>query len=157
MRRKVLWIVAVVVVALALPATAGEEGYKCTKSTQDCLNAMAAKLKNRGWVGLQLDYDEATGAMTVKQVVPDSPAVAAGFQAGDVLFALNGAEFGADEEAVKAAYEAMTPGNVVTYTVLRDGAKSKLEVTLGEVPSDVLAQWIGGHMLDHVTVAMAEN
>ena len=38
----------------------------------------------------------------------------------------------------------------------RDGKKAVVEATLGEVPEQVMAQWIGEHMLDqhaHIEVA----
>jgi S1-C subfamily serine protease len=161
MKRKLTWlVVAVVVAALSSAAFAGP-GHKCTASTQDCLNKMAAKLKNRGWVGIELDKDKASGHMSVTRVVPESPAVKAGFKIGDQLLALNGVPLGKEDEKakqeMKKAYKAMVPGNEVTYTVLRHGKKKELAVTLGKVPEEVLAQWVGGHMLEHAVVEVAEK
>jgi S1-C subfamily serine protease len=114
---------------------------------------MVSSLKKRGWVGLELDQDEETGRLTVKKIVPGSPAEAAGFQPGDVLAALNGLRL--DDEAnateLKKAREAMLPGVKVEYTVRRSGKDVRVSVTLGSLPSDVLAQWVGMHMLEHVT------
>ena len=43
------------------------------------------------------------------------------------------------------------------FTVMRDGQKKDLEVTLGELPRDVMAQWIGNHMLEsHMQVAATQ-
>ncbi len=157
MSRKHWWLaLAALVVLAALPALAGEQG-KCSGSTQDCLNHMAAKYAERGWVGLELDKND-YGAMTVKRVIPDSPAAAAGFRAGDMLVAFNGVGFGEENhEAMKKTYAAMVPGNKVTYTVKRDGGKRDIAVTLSQAPEEVIAQWVGRHLLeDHVVMAKAE-
>ena len=156
--KKVVGLFVVVTIALALPALAGD--YKCTESTQACLDAMAKKLQNRGWVGIEMDHDEETGRMEVTSVVSDSPAERAGFKPGDELVALNGMRFGDEgqEEALHAMYEQeMVPGNKVTYTVDRKGYERNLGVTLGKVPDPVLAQWIGGHMLEHASTAVAQK
>jgi S1-C subfamily serine protease len=63
--------------------------------------------------------------------------------------AANGVPFGKENEAkVKATQKAMTPGAKITYTVSRDGKDQPVEVTLGPLPREVLAQWVGAHMLD---------
>ena len=167
---KKLWIglIALALVAAA-PALAGgsectgkaaaqtaSKGHGCTGDTQYCLNKMATKLKSKGWVGIELDVNEKSGAMTVTRVVPDSPALAGGLQEGDVLVALNGVRFDDEEkEALHETQAQMKPGNTVTYTVERDGYAKKVAVTLAAVPDDVVAQWIGGHMLEHATVEVA--
>jgi C-terminal processing protease CtpA/Prc len=135
---------------LAPAVMAGHDHYKCTKSTQDCLNEMSASLKTSGWVGIELDKSE-DGQMLVKRVVAGSPAEQAGFREGDVLVALQGLKFDDDsnKEALKAAKKAMAPGKQVTYTVQRAGAEKKLTATLAAVPQEVLAQWIGNHMMAH--------
>lgn len=157
MRSKFAWLVFGVVISLAFPAFAG--GYECTKSTQECLNAMAEKLQKRGWVGIELDKDEDAGTMTVKRVVSDSPAQAAGFKIGDQLVAVNGIRYNDEskKEALQKAYDAMTPGAQVTYTVSRSGYEKDLDVKLGKLPEEVLAQWIGGHMIEHAVIAQAQS
>lgn len=158
--RTVLALVAVV--ALAAPLFAGD--YKCSEDTQTCLNMMAAKLKNYGWVGIEMDQDEESGKMTVTKVIEDSPAMEAGFQEGDVLFAMNGIEFGEDnKEKIYAARKELGVGSEVTYTVDRagcchkKGGKIDLTVALGKLPEDVMMAWIRRHMLDHAVVEVAQN
>lgn len=156
MRRAIAILTLALIVAAPGMVLAGEGG--CKGSTQDCLNKMAAKLRDRGWVGLELDHNDA-GKMVVQRVVEDSPAASAGFRQGDVLLALNGVEFAeSNHEALAKLKQDMTPGKQVTYTVGRGGTNHDLDVTLAKVPDQVLAAWIGGHMLEaHTTVASASG
>jgi hypothetical protein len=63
-----------------------------------------------------------------------------------------------NKEALHAAKKKMKPGNTVTYTVERNGSPRDLTVVLAKVPEDVLAQWVGAHMLEHAKVAeVAQN
>ncbi len=141
----------------ALPALAGEHG-KCTMSTQDCLNHMAAQMRNAGFVGVELDRDDTTGTLTVLKVVPGSPAEAAGIQPGDVLFALNGVRIGKDnEKALEKARKDWAPGQSVTYTIKRDGAEKEVSLTLAPMPADVMAKYIGEHMLQHAAIDTASK
>jgi len=158
--KKTKWILSLAaIVALSAPVFAGENYEKCTAGTQECLNKMVASLQQRGWVGLELEKDEDSGAMTITRVVPDSPAEAAGLQAGDKLVALNGLSF-ADEsnhKALEAAWSSMKPGNEVAYTVNRHGHDKKISITLAHVPEEVMAAWVGKHMLEHAAVDVAQN
>jgi S1-C subfamily serine protease len=134
------------------------EGGECEQSAEACLAYFANKADSYGWVGIELDRNEETGVMMVSRVVEESPAVKAGFKEGDVLFALNGVELSDEnKEKLKAAKGDWTPGTEVTYTIKRKGKSKELSVTLAEVPRDVLAQWVGNHMLDsHAELASAE-
>ena len=152
--KKLSWFVAAaLVLALAVPAIAGS-GAKCTYDTQTCLNHYS-KSKDKGYLGLQYDKAE-DGTVSVKSIYPNSPAVAAGFQVGDVLLALNGAKF-ADKEAMKKAKGEWKIGQTVTYTVKRAGAEKQIAATLATMPEEVFASMVGGHMLEsHVVVATAD-
>jgi len=155
------WVwVLILAVALAAPALAGEKKHDCTASTQDCLNKMAAKFKEKGWVGIEYDKsnDKKGDKQVISKVISGSPAEKAGLREGDVLLAINGVRFG-DEDKDKWAKvkKAWKPGQTITYTLARDGKKSEVAVTLGHVPQEVMAQWIGEHMLQHATVEVAQN
>ena len=146
-------IAVVMLMVMSAPAMAGE---KCTSSTQDCLDHMAKNLKNRGWVGIEMDDEGGMDKMVVTKVVEDSPAQRAGFKKGDVLVAVNGVTFAEEnQKQLKDVQYAMKPGSDFTYTVARSGKKVKLEVELGNIPENVMAQWIGGHMMDHAELQMA--
>ena len=167
MRTK-LWIgLTVLTLVVALPALAGgncsdekaaqtasAKGHACTADTQVCLNKMAGKLRNKGWVGVELEANETTGGYTITKVVAGSPAETAGLEKGDVLVAMNGIKIDYEnEEAMKAAKKQMQVGSTVKYTVARNGEEKKVPVTLAAVPEHVMAEWIGRHMIDHVDVA----
>jgi predicted metalloprotease with PDZ domain len=154
-----LTLILVLALAVGTVAVAGE--YKCSKGvaddTQNCLNMMAAKLENKGWVGLHLDQTE-DGAYKIEMIVEESPAQAAGFKVGDKLVALNGVRFGeANEEALHKEWENMKPGKKVSYTVARGTKEMQIAVTLAQLPDEVLAQRVGQHMLEHASVAQAQK
>jgi C-terminal processing protease CtpA/Prc len=158
MRSSLKWakVVAVVVLAAVPLVLAGHDGKKCSYGTQDCLDHMAAKMKTGGWVGVELEKDETTGALKVLKVVPGSPAESSGIQPGDQLFALNGVEMNdKNHDALKKAKSEWKPGQTVNYTIKRNGQEKKIALTLAPMPAEVLARFIGEHMLEHATVEVA--
>jgi len=158
MPRKTFLAVLALFILAALPALAGGDHKKCPYPTQDCLDKMATKMKDSGWVGIEMDVDETTWVMTIKRVVPGSPAEAAGLQVGDVLYALNGVKFGKEnEEALAKVKKGWKPGQTVTYTLKRNGLDKQVDVTLAPMPADVLAAWVGNHMLEHVSMDLAKK
>lgn len=132
--------------------------HKCEASTQECLNALAAKYASKGWLGIETDKT-ADGRYAVTEVVYGSPAAAAGFRPGDVLVAINGADpYAEDKAAIKAVRAKLGPGVKAKYTVERAGSKTQLVAILAEVPREVLAKWVGEHLLEqHTAVRVAEN
>jgi predicted metalloprotease with PDZ domain len=158
MRRSASLAILALFLLASLPALAGSgEHKKCPYPTQECLDHMAAHMKDSGWVGIEMDVDENTKVMTIKRVVPGSPAEAAGIQVGDVLYALNGVQITDDnEEALKKERKDWKPGQKVTYTIKRNGLDRQVNLTLAPMPADVMAAWIGNHMLEHVSSDVAE-
>lgn len=156
MKTKWTAIAAAVVLAGATAAWAG--GEKCAEQhTQASYEQMAKKWAAKGYLGIETEKN-AQGAYAVKKIEPGSPAERAGFRPGDVLVALNGARFGADnKEAVAKAKASLGPGKTATYTVARAGKEQTLTPTLSEVPREVLAQWVGEHVIDHTTTVVAQN
>ena len=153
--RRLSAIGLVALLALASAAVAGDK-HACTASTQDCLNAMVAKMQNKGWLGVETaEVDK--GRWAVTKVFPDSPAAAAGFQEGDVFVSMNGVAMTAEnKKALKEAKSGLGPGSKVEYVVSRKGGKVKLAASLTKVPETVMAQWIGDHMVhDHAQLKMA--
>jgi len=155
MRRWIALSSLLLALGMAAAVWAGDT-EKCTASTQDCLNTMAEKLRTAGWVGLELDTDKETGLMVVQRVIDGSPAKASGILPGDVLYMLNGVVLkDENKEALKQAKKDWKPGQMVTYTVKRDGSDRDVSLSLAPVPADVMAAWIGQHMLQHATIDMA--
>jgi C-terminal processing protease CtpA/Prc len=145
------WLVLPALLLIVAPAVLAHDDHaKCTKSTQACLDEMVSGMRAHGWIGLELDKSDADSALKVKRVVPGSPAEAAGFQVGDELIAVNGVTYSdKNEDALMAVKKTMAPGKQVTYTVSRAGSERKITATLASMPNEVLAQWVGMHMLDH--------
>ena len=83
---------------------------------------------------------------------PQSPALAE-------IVGFNGMRYSeANEEKMAKAYGEMIPGKTVNYTVNRMGHEKTLNVTLGKLPETVLAQWVGGHLLEaHAGTAQAQK
>jgi len=98
----------------------------------------------RGYLGVSIaDVDEASTAPQgvdqgayVEEVFPDSPAQAAGLQAGDVITAVDGKEVRTKQELTNAV-TSTSPGTTVTLNVMRAGNRQEIPVTLGSLPSEL--------------------
>ena len=149
-RRAAILLAAVAVACSA--AVAGDPGKRCTMPVQECLEHMSAALKSSGWVGIEFDPETGPeGGYRVTRVLPDSPAEKAGIQVGDLLTALNGVRLvKANDAALAKARKEWNPGHAVTYTVKRLGQDRDISLTLAPMPADVMARWIGEHMMEHI-------
>jgi serine protease Do len=76
---------------------------------------------------------ENTKGAVVQNVVPNAPAAKAGMQAGDVVVALNGKPVETSSQLTRGV-SAVAPGQKATLTVLRDGQKKDLTVTVAKRP-----------------------
>jgi S1-C subfamily serine protease len=100
-------------------------------SSPDVQKKKAPVLAPAGLLGIRVGKeatDEEAG-VTVKDVLADSPAAAAGFKTGDRLLTLDGRW----TDTVTDCYLAATllqPGAPVTARVLRDGKKMTLKLTV---------------------------
>jgi len=129
---------------------------KCPYTTQDCLNHMAARLKASGWIGIEYEPSE-SGSISVQKVVPDSPAEKAGLQPGDVLFSINGVEIRNENEPALKKID-RRPGQTLHYVIKRNGVARPIDIVLGQWPADLLAKYIGEHMLEHAEAdALAQS
>ena len=84
-----------------------------------------------------LDLPGDAGAL-VLEVVPDSPAESAGVEVGDVVAELAG-DAVADPRALRRQAEKLTVGRDYPLTVLRDGARTELTLTAGDLGEANLA------------------
>jgi S1-C subfamily serine protease len=71
----------------------------------------------------------------IGEVIAGAPAQSAGLQANDVVVAVDDAKVKSIEEII-AYLDTKRPGNAVTLSVIRDGKELKIDVTLGEWPSN---------------------
>lgn len=104
----------------------------------------------RGWLGVIIQevtrdlaesfgLDKPSGAL-VAQVLPDSPALAAGLKEGDVIIGFNGREIGLSSE-LPAQVGRVAPGKSAAVDIYRDGKMLTLNVEIGLLPTqDELAQ-----------------
>ncbi len=85
-----------------------------------------------GYLGVYLDPERSEAV--VVEVIPDSPAAAAGLRVGDVLLAV-GDRPTPDRESFVTALGANSPGMTVVLRLRRDGAEQAVAVTLGKRPA----------------------
>ncbi len=96
----------------------------------------------RGWLGVSiqgvtddiaesLDLDKARGAI-VSDVTPDSPAAAAGIQAGDVIVAVNGEAVESVRTLPRLIAE-IDPGETAELGIWRRGSEIAVDVEIGEL------------------------
>ncbi len=113
-----------------------------------------SELKNkgsvtRGYIGVQIQAVtqeiadslglKSTQGALVAQVQPNTPAVAAGLQSGDVITSLDGVKVeGPHELSRKIA--ALGPNAEVDLTILRNGANKDIKLKLGKLPDDQQAK-----------------
>jgi S1-C subfamily serine protease len=142
-------VLALAALLLTPTAIAGEHGHKkCNEDTENCLTAMVAKIESKGWLGIETE--KADYGYRITRVVDNSPAATYGLQEGDVLVALNGVRLSEDnKDELSKIKKSLGPGVQAKYTVKRDGGKAQVAVTLGTVPADVMAEWVGRHMIQH--------
>mgnify|MGYP000208515910 FL=1 len=100
---------------------------------------------SRAWLGVVIQdvtrdlaesfgMDRPEGAL-IAQVLPDSPAAAAGLESGDVVLEFNGSDVPASG-ALPPMVGRTTVGSTVPVVVMRDGERQTLDVTLAELPED---------------------
>ena len=100
---------------------------------------------SRGWLGILIQdvtrelaetfgMRHPSGAL-VAQVLPDSPAAAAGLRAGDIVLAFNGKQV-ATSSNLPPMVGAAKVGTEAVLTVLRDGETLELPVLLSELPDE---------------------
>lgn len=153
-------LTAALAATIALPAAAGDtKSYekKCTMSASDCLEQMTARFRNTGWIGVELEMDADSPGWNVRAVVPGSPAAKAGLQSGDILWAVEGVVLDGKNEAKydELRKTKMKVGSSVTYTVKRGETTTPVKITLEAWPADLVAKYVGNHMLEHAATDVA--
>ena len=85
--------------------------------------------KPRGFLGVELAETDST--VTLKSVLPGSPADEAGLKVGDTIKNMNKDKIDLIADVSKSAGK-RTAGNSVTFTIERDGAEKKVTVEFGK-------------------------
>ncbi len=137
------WLAMATAALLALPALAvgGEQHWTTDDGRQVIVIDEGADLSARGqggYLGVTLgdldDGDEGGAAgkgVRLRSVFADTPAAAAGLQAGDIVVEFAGKAV-ADAADLSAKVRAHKPGDTVKLKAERDGKVKTYEVTLGE-------------------------
>ncbi len=149
MRKTWLTLMTAAAVLVTSPLLAAEKEYKsCSKNVDDCVKQMRDDYSKRGWVGINMEMDDEAGGVVLSRVFQDSPAEQAGLQKGDRLTSLNGIPYDeANEGNLKKEYMSFSPGSTAIFGVERNGEKLEIAVQLAPIPEEILAQWIGEHVL----------
>ena len=99
----------------------------------------------RGWIGIAPEdfsaeqasmYGLAQGGVVVWQMVPDSPAVAAGLLRGDIITGCDGAEVRSSQD-ILARIASTPPGSKVKLAIVRGRASLTVSVTVRQRPRDL--------------------
>lgn len=151
MKKLLTTTLALTLIMPVVPLWAGEEESKrCPEAADDCAKMMKEQFKERGWVGINMDYDKERQVTVISNVVANSPAERAGFKVGDVLTGLNGVAYTEEnEKSLKTEYASFKPGTSATFEVEREGKTMNIVVELEQIPQAILAQWIGQHILEY--------
>ena len=165
MRKTWLPLMTATAILVASPLLAGDEEKNkgkekeyCSYEVEDCVKAMKDKLSQRGWVGINMETDEEAGGVVLTWIAPDSPAEEAGLEKGDLLTSLNGIPYDEDnEDQLRKEYKSFRPGSTATYGIERAGEAMKISVQLAEMPEEILAKWIGEHVLHYHGEEYAEH
>ena len=153
MRTKWLPLMTAAVIFVGSPLFAGDEEKAkekkyCPAKVEDCVAAMKEEFTQRGWVGINMETSEEAGGVVLTWVAPDSPAEKAGLKKGDLLTSLNGVPYEeANEEELKKQYKSFRPGKTATFGIEREGQAEDITVALEPIPEEILAKWIGEHVL----------
>ncbi|EKD38602.1 MAG: hypothetical protein ACD_75C00678G0001 [uncultured bacterium] len=99
----------------------------------------------RGWLGVviqNVDKDLAesfglkqAGGILVSEIQADSPASAAGLKQGDIIVKLNDVVLD-DVSDLRNKVALIEPGSTAVLQIIRDGREKKIQVTVGEQPSN---------------------
>ena len=85
----------------------------------------------KAWIGVSTDKGD-DGHATIKNVIPGSPAEAAGLDRNDVVIAVDGR--GVDNDGYDRAVGEHKPQDTVRFTVIRLGELKEIPVTIGSNP-----------------------
>ncbi|TKB24296.1 DegQ family serine endoprotease [Desulfopila sp. IMCC35006] len=108
----------------------------------------------RGWLGVAIQNVtkelaesfglKQSGGILISEVQNNSPASAAGLQQGDVILRLDGVEL-KDVADLRNRVAMLQPQSKAMLDIMRDGREKKIQVSIGEQPSDFSKGGIGAN------------
>jgi putative serine protease PepD len=93
---------------------------------------IAGHAVKHSYVGVELNASSSPGAQVTK-VQPNSPAMSAGLQQGDVVTAIDGKAISSTSQFIQTV-DSYPPGTKLTLTVKRGGSTQQIQLTLGNRP-----------------------
>lgn len=142
-------LVALLVVAVATPALAGERwgwlGVRIRDLTEQEMEDLAVKL------GLREGY-----GVVVAEILKDTPAEASDLKAGDLVVAIDGRPV-VETRGLQRIVGAAPAGRELTLVVLREGRRRGLRVRVGEMPPDIVAERVIAEFGMFVRAASADE
>lgn len=145
MRSRILFL-SVIAVSLAAAAGYADDPKKCSASAEDCARQIRQMLTGRLYLGVQLE--ELTPGLSIKSVVPDSPADHADLRTGDRLIAVNG--HSTKEATIKDFKEILGDAGKerrrLWIIVQRHGALKKIDVIMEPYSKAQIERIVAQHL-----------
>ncbi|MGQ0684444.1 trypsin-like peptidase domain-containing protein [Bradyrhizobium sp.] len=99
---------------------------------------------SRGWIGVEvqsmspdiaegLGLDKPVAGVVVAEIAPDSPAMKAGIEPGDIISSFAGRPAGDERDLIRRVGD-MPPGKTIELRLIRRNREKSVPVTLGELP-----------------------
>ena len=101
------------------------------------VGAPAIEKAGPGFLGVQVRVGPNGNAIEVVKPIEGGPAEKAGLKAGDLITQLDGEAVGGVQELVKSI-GSHKAGDKVKLQFVRDGKAEEINVTLGEIPKDLI-------------------
>jgi predicted metalloprotease with PDZ domain len=144
MKRNLTRAITLLTVAVALHAAA-DESRMCQSSARECEQQIRQMISGRRYLGVQLV--ELQPGLTIKSVLPDSPAENADLKAGDRLIAVNGRSLvgGKVQDFKRIIADAKETGRL-WMIIQRRGAYRKVEVKLEPYTKEQIDKIVATHL-----------
>lgn len=92
------------------------------------------KVSNTGRPFIGVVTSDGNGGAIIRQVIPNSPAARAGLQPGDIIVQIDNTPI-SGSNALGSYLANKAPGDKVTLTITRNGARQQIILTLGTLPA----------------------
>jgi predicted metalloprotease with PDZ domain len=144
MKRNLTRALTLLTVVVAMNAAA-DEARMCQSSARECEQQIRSMISGRRYLGVQLV--ELQPGLTIKSVLPDSPAENADLKAGDRLIAVNGRSLvgGKVQDFKRIIADAKETGRL-WMIIQRRGAYRKVEVKLEPYTKEQIDKIVAAHL-----------